>query len=304
MKLKSWTNRIVGSLLALPLVPALGHAFTIERGDKDYGMTPHEHYDHVWDVVMEDILVIGVLFSLVCLYIIFTSFRKSKDEVGTQRPLSKQWAMGWLIIPIAVFLADDLYLFAKGMELHNHYRNNIPTEAQEIKVTASLWNWNYNYGSDVETDGELIVPVGKPVLLRMSSDDVLHSHYMRDYRVTEDVMPGRVTYQWFMPDTLSPLVKVTDEDGEVTEQRVGSRVTCREYCGEGHSNMYGVVRVLSQADYDAWWAGEAGLEAPVVEEAAPVVEEAVAAVEEAVAPAAKAAVKTVTGADATAPASE
>ena len=156
--------------------------------------------------------------------------------------MSKAWQLGWLVIPVAVFLADDLYLFAKGMELHNHYRNNIPTEANEVKVTASLWNWNYNYGNDVETDGELIVPVGKPVLLRMISDDALHSHYMKKYRVTEDVMPGRITYQWFMPDTIGESV-----------------VTCREYCGEGHSNMYGVVKVLSQADYDEWYAEEAGL---------------------------------------------
>ena len=248
MKFKSWMNRIAGALMALPLVPALSHAFTIERNDKDYGMTPHEHWDQMWYVVMEDIIVIGVLFALVCLYLIFTSFRKSEDDVGTQRPMTKAWQLGWLVIPVAVFLADDLYLFAKGMELHNHYRNNVPTEANEVKVTSSLWNWNYSYGNDVETDGELIVPVGSPVLLRMISEDVVHSHYMAKYRVTEDTMPGRVTYQWFMPDTVGESV-----------------VTCREYCGEGHSNMYGVVKVLSQADYDAWWAEEAGIEPEMTE---------------------------------------
>ncbi|MES0371346.1 MAG: hypothetical protein ABUK11_03615, partial [Mariprofundaceae bacterium] len=80
-----------------------------------------------------------------------------------------------------------------------------------------------------------------PVVLRMTSDDVVHSHYMNQFRVTEDLMPGRITWQWIMPDT----------EGE-------SIVACREYCGENHSRMYGKVKVLSQADYDAFMASEMG----------------------------------------------
>ena len=71
----------------------------------------------------------------------------------------------------------------------------------------------------------------------MISDDVLHSHYMVKYRNTEDVMPGRVTYHWIMPDQVGESV-----------------VTCREYCGAAHSNMYGKIIVKSSADYQAWVA--------------------------------------------------
>jgi cytochrome c oxidase subunit 2 len=134
------------------------------------------------------------------------------------------------------FMADDLFLFAKVNDLNNHIRELQPN-AQTIKVTGSMWNWNYDYGNGVDVDNELRVPVGKPVILRMTSDDVVHSHYMNRYRVTEDVMPGRVTWQWFMQDKTGISV-----------------ITCREYCGANHSAMHGKAIVMSQADYDAWMA--------------------------------------------------
>ena len=227
---RSW-----GAIAMLLLYPAMTLAADdIPVREREFGITPHAHYDQVLYEVFVDLAIIGIIFALVTLYFMFAYKRKAPDEVGRQPKLSTQAMLGWLIIPSALFLADDIFLFAKAWDLHDDYRK-VPANAYEIKVTGSLWSWNYEYPNGVTTDNDLVVEQGKPVLLRMTSDDVIHSHYLNRYRVTEDLMPGRVTYQWFMPD----------EVGE-------SVVTCREYCGLLHSNMYGKVRVLAKADFDAW----------------------------------------------------
>jgi cytochrome c oxidase subunit 2 len=215
-----------------------------KAGRADYhGMTPHAHWDEVWNETMWDITIIGAIYIAISIVFMFIYRRKAHGERGHWPTLSGQAQIGWLIIPVMLFLGDDLYLFVKGWDLHNQYRE-VPADAAEVKLTGSMWSWTYELENGIETYDELVVPVGKPVILRMSSDDVVHSHYMVRYRVTEDLMPGRVTYQWFMPDQIGESV-----------------VTCREYCGEGHSKMFGKVRVLSQADYDSWVGSQLG-EAP------------------------------------------
>lgn len=236
MKLKSLMYKAIGALLALPLVPSLAMAFQMQRTNRVEfeGMTPHAHWDALWDETMWDITIIGIIYFAIAVYFMVRYKRTGHGQVGESPKLSPQAKIGWVVIPCFLFLGDDLFLFAKNFDLHNHYRQ-VPVNAAEVKVTGSMWNWNYEYPTGVDADGELRVVVGKPVVLRMTSDDVVHSHYLNQFRVTEDVMPGRVTWQWFLPDKLGESV-----------------VTCREYCGTNHSKMYGKVIVMTQSDYDAW----------------------------------------------------
>jgi len=238
MKIKSLVYWALGALLALPLVPTLAQAFQMQIAHRDNykGWTPHAHWDAMWSEVMWDIIIIGVVYFAVALFFLVRYRSSEENQVGKSPKLSAQAVIGWVVLPCMLFLGDDLFLFVKGFDLHNHMRE-VPANAQTVKVTGSMWNWNYDYGNGVDMDNELRVPVGKPVVLRMTSEDVVHSHYMNRYRVTEDVMPGRVTWQWFMPDEIGETI-----------------ITCREYCGANHSAMFGKAIVLSQADYDAWMA--------------------------------------------------
>ncbi len=86
-------------------------------------------------------------------------------------------------------------------------------------------------------DGDMVVPVGKPIVLRMVSTDVIHSFGLTDYRLKEDIMPGRVTYLWFL----------------AREPRI-SQVLCVEFCGTNHSQMFNRVVAVSKAEYEAWLA--------------------------------------------------
>jgi len=253
MKTRTQLATALGSLAMIPLLPGLAFAEDVPRASREFELTPHAHYDQVLHEVFVDLTVIGVIFSIIAIYFMVAYRRKSKDEVGNAPKLSTQAKLGWLIIPAALFVADDIFLFAKAWDLHDNYRN-VPQNAYEIKTTGSLWSWEYEYPNGVKTNNELIVEVGQPVLLRMTSTDVVHSHYMQKYRVTEDLMPGRITYQWFMPD----------EVGE-------SVVTCREYCGMLHSGMFGTIKVLPKEEFDTWMTGQvASLEKETSEEVAAV----------------------------------
>ncbi|WP_135078239.1 cytochrome c oxidase subunit II [Terasakiella sp. SH-1] len=196
-----------------------------------YERDPAAGWDHLWREIVIDITVIGVIFSVAAIYMVWKYRAKSDDEVGRGPKLSPAAALAWALIPASIFMADDFFLSAKGWTLWNDYRR-IPDEAKEIRVTAYQWYWEFDYGDDLVSE-ELVVKKGEPVVLRMTSEDVLHSLYIPEFRVKEDVMPGRVTYVWFNPK----------RTGEFVE-------TCTEYCGTAHAEMYTTVRVVEEAEYE------------------------------------------------------
>jgi cytochrome c oxidase subunit II len=168
-------------------------------------------------------------------YLLIRYRAKSPDEVGTAKPMTLGLALAWTLVPSAIFMADDFLLAAKGWTLWSVQRT-VPKGAMEINVTGNQWFFDYDYGNGI-TDTELTVPVGKPIVLRMTSNDVIHSFGLIDYRLKEDIMPGRITYIWFYPD--KPLE---------------TKVVCVEFCGNSHSEMTNAVHAVSQAEYDAWMA--------------------------------------------------
>jgi cytochrome c oxidase subunit 2 len=206
---------------------------------------PAAHWDELWHELMMDIYAIGIVFCIIAIYAVFRFTRKEPNQVGTGVKLTPLQQIAWAAIPAFCFMADDFYLAAKGWSLFNDQRR-VPANHMEVKLTGEMWGWNYAYpeacndsGSCVEAYNELRVPVGKAILLRMTSSDVVHSHYIPEYRIKEDLMPGRVTYIWFNPTTPGEHV-----------------VTCNEYCGAMHSGMVGKVIAMPPAEFDAWLAEE------------------------------------------------
>jgi len=194
---------------------------------------PADGWDELWNHTLMDLCLMGGIFTIAAVYMLFKYRAKSATAIGTGPKLSTAQMLGWALIPAFIFMADDFYLAANGWTLWNTYRN-VPAGALEVKVTAQMWAWNFEYENGVNSD-VLKVPVGRPVVLRMMSDDVVHSFYLPKYRVKEDVMPGRVTYLWFNP------------------KEVGKTyVTCTEFCGANHANMNQDVAVIPQEEFTAW----------------------------------------------------
>lgn len=116
-----------------------------------------------------------------------------------------------------------------------------PAGAMEINVTGRQWEWEFQYqnGRVVAREGQepptFVLPRGQNVKLILQSKDVLHSFYIPEFRVKQDVVPGMYTFLWFAPTVV----------GDYT-------VYCAEFCGTDHSRMLAKARVVEPADYDAW----------------------------------------------------
>jgi cytochrome c oxidase subunit 2 len=200
---------------------------------------PARAWDALWRVYLVDAGVIFVVFAALGAWFMLRYRRRAPDEQGSAPELSRLAAVGWALVPAFAFMADDFYLAAKTWQAWNVYRE-VPVERLEVKLEAALWRWEFTYPNGVKSTNELRVPAGKPVLLRMTSLDVVHSYFLPDFRVKEDSMPGRVTYLWFYPR----------QPGE-------HLAVCAEFCGMMHSKMMGKVIVLPPEEFAAWYEGEA-----------------------------------------------
>lgn len=241
--------KLYGALLvALAASPAWA-------GHEGKNPNPTDAWNHTWTEVLIDLWAIGIVFGAIGLWFLWRYRATEPGQVGTAKKLSLGAALGWSLVPAALFLADDFLLSAKGWSLWNIQRT-VPENAMEIKVTGSQWAFSYEYPNGVEIsstdrdededlfkkevmEGDMVVPVGQPIVLRMVSDDVIHSFGLTDYRLKEDMMPGRITYLWFV----------------AKEPRV-SQVVCVEFCGGAHSQMFNRVVSVPQADYEKWLAAK------------------------------------------------
>jgi len=88
---------------------------------------------------------------------------------------------------------------------------------------------------DVTTINQLNMPVNRPVLVHLSSKDVIHSFGLYEMRVKQDAIPGMDIPVWFIPN------------------RIGDyEIACSQLCGLGHFRMRGFYNVKSEADYQKW----------------------------------------------------
>ena len=138
-----------------------------------------------------------------------------------------------------------IHMIAKQFEWHSHYpgadgrfgRRDISliTPTNSIGLDRS----DPNAADDVHTINQMNLPVDKPVLVYLSTQDVIHSMGIAEMRVKQDAIPGMEIPVWWVPT----------REGEY-------EVNCSQLCGLGHFRMRGFVTVQSQAKFDAWMAEE------------------------------------------------
>ena len=202
---------------------------------------PDQSWERLWDTVILDITVIGVIMTVMAVWFLWRYRATSPDQVGTAKKLTTVQSIAFALIPASIFMADDFYLAANGWTVWNDYRR-VPDNAMEVKVTGYQWYFEYEYPGGVlveaDMDTPIMIPVGQPVVFRMTSEDVIHSFGIPKYRVKEDVMPGRQTYVWVNP----------------VDAQTNGVVQCAEFCGEAHSQMANPIHAVPQAQYNAWIA--------------------------------------------------
>jgi cytochrome c oxidase subunit 2 len=114
-----------------------------------------------------------------------------------------------------------------------------PKDAMDVYVTGKKWMWHFAYPDGPNSNAVLTVPANRPVRLLMTSRDVIHSFYVPDFRVKQDVIPGRYTELWFE----------ASKPGRY-------RIYCAEFCGTWHSQMAGWVIVMAPGQFDTWMSHE------------------------------------------------
>lgn len=180
----------------------------------------------LWMSVIWLILIAGVL-----VYFVIKYRRKSPHDKPVGPTHSTAIELGWTLPPLILVMIIFVWGFRGFLDMNQ--QPNGATQNQ-VLVAASKWNWAFTYPEGVE-DTVLHVPVNTPISLVMTSSDVIHSFYVPDFRVKQDVVPGRYNKLWF----------------EATE--VGTyNIFCTEYCGEQHSAMITTLVVHTQEDYDAY----------------------------------------------------
>jgi cytochrome c oxidase subunit 2 len=190
----------------------------------------------VHDVDKTFFIILGIsfffLFLITFLMIFFViKYNRRKNKTAVQVKDNVLLEITWTTIPLILVMLMFYYGYAAYLPMRT-----APKDAMEVTTIARMWKWTFEYKGGKQSDN-LVVPINKPVKLNLVSKDVIHGLFIPDFRIKEDVVPGKDNYTWFIPQEL----------GEY-------EIFCSAYCGIHHSYMESKVIVLSQADFDKWLA--------------------------------------------------
>lgn len=191
--------------------------------------------DFGWDVAYWISVFFFILVIVPLAYFVWRYRRRSEDEQPEETGHNTALEITWSVIPLAIVMACFLVGFRGFMAA-----SVVPGNAYEIKVAGAKWFWTFTYPNGVVVPGELRVPKGQPVKMLMSSRDVIHSFFVPEFRVKQDVVPGLYTTVWFE----------ATETGETV-------MLCAEYCGKDHSNMLAKVIVMEPSEFETWLNSQA-----------------------------------------------
>jgi cytochrome c oxidase subunit 2 len=162
----------------------------------------------------------------------------------------------WTILPALICVLVALL----SRRLWENIKENMPDDALQVQVTGEQFAWNFRYAGpdgkfgtpdDILTLNQLHFPVGKAVVATLTSKDVIHSFFLPEFRVKQDLVPGMKTRIWFEAN------------------RVGNwEIACAELCGLGHYRMKGFVTVDTPEDFQKWLAEQAAEQAQEQKQAA------------------------------------
>jgi cytochrome c oxidase subunit II len=183
------------------------------------------------------LLAVSVFFSALIFFSIFYFAIKYRRRSERELPRVVHGGMAlevvWSVIPFGL----TMVMFAWGTSIF-FKESRPPDNATQIYVVGKQWMWKLQHPEGQREINELHVPVGRPVKLVMTSEDVIHSFFVPAFRTKQDVVPGKYSTTWFEPT------------------KVGKyHLFCAEYCGTNHSGMTGWIYVMEPQDYQTWLSG-------------------------------------------------
>jgi cytochrome c oxidase subunit II len=196
--------------------------------------------DWLWNL---EIITISFLFALIVGPMAYSLivFRRKKGDTSDADHIegNTNLEITWTIVPLFLVM---IFAYLGAGNLAEIRR--VDPAAMVVKVTGFQWAWRFEYPGFGVTSDELHVPEGQQILLQMTSNDVLHSFWVPEFRVKQDLVPGRITELRFTPTVIGNYA-----------------VRCSEICGTAHAYMESPVIVSSQADFEAWMGKQVELAA-------------------------------------------
>ena len=224
-------------------------------------------------------VVLFLFFFSYFVYVLFR-FRRGANPRASYTGMQSHWAM-WVVLAIA--LAEGVLLVAYEMPAWRERVNGMPSpdQATVVRVVGEQFAWNVHYPGpdgrfgrtdvnmvssdnplgldrtdeaardDVTAINQLTLPVNHPVLIHLTSKDVIHSFTLYEMRVKQDATPGADTPVWFIPTVTTAEMR----------QRLGKpdfeyEIACSQLCGLGHYRMRGFLNVVTDSEYQAYLAAE------------------------------------------------
>ncbi len=189
------------------------------------------------------IYVIAFIFSLIIVFMLYSVvvFRKRPGDESDGQYVKghTKLEITWTLIPLIVVMAFAVWGAVHLTEI---------TASEEgeliVEVTGFQFGWRFDYPQAGVSSDELWLPLGRQVLFRITSRDVIHSFWVPEFRIKQDAVPGRWT------------------ELRVTPTETGNyNLRCAELCGYGHAAMISRVVVVEPAAFEAWLQG-AGVAQP------------------------------------------
>lgn len=180
-------------------------------------------------------IIIGAVVAVGLLYVVM----KFRDKGTANQPVPKQihgstkLEILWTVIPILILVSVAVPTVTTGFA---SYEPAAKDNAITITATGHQWWFQFDYPEHNFTTGnEMVIPVGKPIVVMLESNDVIHSFWVPKLAGKVDLVPGRTNKMWL--DATEPGIYYGQ---------------CAEYCGSAHANMRFRVKAVSQAEYDQW----------------------------------------------------
>ncbi len=202
-----------------------------------------EHGRTIDSLFMFILYLTGAVFIVTEMALFWFSWKydaRTNDEPVKFSHGSHALELVWTILPAVTLLFIAIY----QMEAWAAAKMDVPKIPITAEVTGRQFNWDFRYpGPDnelyteddiIRTDGKFYLPVNEEILLNITSADVLHSFFLPNLRMKQDVVPGMLQQMWFK-----------------AKKTGGFDIVCAELCGWGHYKMKGRVYFLPRPEYEA-----------------------------------------------------
>lgn len=275
------SNNINGILMVVFMVVFFGLAgwYSLVYYDDYVPPIASEHGVLTDKLFWRTMWITGIVFvaTNVLLFWFSYKYRYKKNNKALFYPHNNNLELIWTGIPAIVLT----WLVITGFLAWDGIMSEAPEDSEHIEIMGYQFAWSIRYGGMDNQVGEydyrlidavndhgvdfsdrssfddfksnnLVIPKGKPVLLKIRAKDVLHSVFIPHMRLKMDAVPGLPTQFWFVANKTTEEMRVEEANPDFNYE-----LACTEICGRGHFSMKKNVIVLEQDEYDAWKADQA-----------------------------------------------